>query len=335
LTTSTRLPLREDEALVICGGMNRRREDRFLPPEAVHAVYVATSDELAASTWFDQHEPRTVTSLVWLPDRTNVVYATESQLFKLDTATGSAELLAVGGLDDIHELTGDGERVLVANTGFDEIVELGLPDCRVTNRYPLGPFRGTRCRPDPRSTTESFHANQAVVADDGALLALVHHCGGFRRLSNTRRKLVRHGNGGTVNLETGETHNLGLHGPHSLRRRGTEWVVADSGRHELLFLSRTWEVERRIKLSGWSRGLDFVGNDKIAIGISATTRRYARRGDRAKTGIEMVEAATGRRWWSPCPDMEKVMWVQHCPRQDAEKLLALRRRQTPSLLGQH
>jgi hypothetical protein len=227
-----------------------------------------------------------------------------------------------------------GDRLYVANTGFDEVVELGLPGLRVRQRHSLDPFRGARCRPDPRSTTESFHANQAVVTDAGSLLALVHHCGGYRRLANTRRRLVRHGNGGVVDLVTGETENLRLHGPHSLRRRPGGWVVADSGRHELLFLSPEWEIERRIKLAGWSRGLDFVGEDRIAIGISATTRRYARRGDRAKTGVEVVDVSTGRRWWAPCTDMEKVMWVQRCSRADAERLIDLDARATPSLLGQ-
>ncbi len=329
-----RLPLAEDEALVVCGGMNRRREDRFLPADTVHPVYVVTEAGAVPCAWFDHHEPKTVTSLVWLPGTQSVVYATESGLYRLSTETGSLERLAVDGLDDIHELTLAGDRLFVANTGFDEIVELSLPALKVTRRHSLGPFRGARCRPDPRSSTESFHANQVVVGDDGALLALVHHCGGYRRLANTRRRLVRHGNGGVVDVATGATENLRLHGPHSLRRRNGGWVVADSGRHELLFLSPRFAIERRIKLQGWSRGLDFVSGDRIAIGISATTRRYARRGDRAKTGVEVVDTATGRRWWAPCSDMEKVMWVLRCPRADAERLLALEAQEAPTLLAQ-
>lgn len=334
MSTCQGLPLADDEALVVCGGMNRRHEDRFLPAEEVHPVYAVTSDGASPCLWFDRHEPRTINALLWEPASGDILYATENQVLRLQPETGRAEPFRLTGLDDIHEITIADGRLYVANTAFDEVVEMALSNGQVTKRHSLTPYRNGRCRPDPRSSTESFHANQVIVDSRGHVLVLVHHCGGYRRLASTRRRLVRHGNGGVVDLVDGATYNLRLHGPHSLRKHEEGWVVADSGRHELLFLSEDWKIQRRIKLRGWSRGLDFVDSSRLAIGISATTRRYARRGDRAKTGIEVVDTATGRRWWYPCPDMEKVMWVRRCSIAEAEQLLSLGETPARPLLGQ-
>ena len=319
------LPIPAGQALVVSGSANWQPSDRYLPPEAIAPIQVVTTQGVQVCPWFDRYRGEGVSSLLALPDGQTVVYTTGSDLVRMRLGSGEGRPLPVERLADVHELTLDGRRLLVANTGQDEALEVDLATDRVLRRLDLTPLRspGRRLRSSAGTGIESFHLNQ-VFPDGDRLLGLVHHVDGFRLFSHAQRRLTGHGSGGVLDLETGWRKDLRLHAPHTVRRRGEEWLVLNSGRKELLLIDSEWEVSRRVGLRGWGRGGSLSADGRIFFaGISGIRRRYARDGDSTWTGVEAVEIETGRRWSVPLSRIEQVNSVEICPIEVAHALAAL------------
>ncbi len=79
------------------------------------------------------------------------------------------------------------------------------------------------------------------------------------------------GTGFVMNLRTGEDVISGLWCPHNPRLVDGSWLACNSGGRELLQLSRDGEVERRLQLASWTRGLA-IDERHVYVGESAPRR---------------------------------------------------------------
>lgn len=323
--TEAELPLPEGWALVVSGAANWQVADRYLPPEIIAPLQLIGPNGVVPCAYFDRFQDVGVSSLVPVDGGRAVAYTTGGDLVRLSLDGGPSTPLDVSGLSDVHELTLDGERLLVANTGRDEAVAVDVGSGAVAERVDLAPLRvrGHPSRLAGREATASFHLNQVVV-DGDRMLGLVHHTEGFRLFFHAQRRLTGHGSGGILDLRSGWRKDLRLHAPHTLRRRPGGWLVLNSGRRELLLLDDRWEPVGVVPLRGWGRGGALAPDGRTFFaGISGIRRRYARAGDSMWTGVEAVDLTSGQRWSVQLPDIEQVNAVELCPLPVAEALLGL------------
>jgi hypothetical protein len=326
------LPLRDDEALLVAGSENWNPADRQLGRDRIRSLQAVTADgdeHLAQFEHLGAHGIRDVA----LSGADTAVVTTGYELYELDLRTGRLVEWPLDGTSDLHELWVAGESVLVANTAYDEVVE--LREGRVVERHPVAGFRHAGSRPiahgrplgglvpiGPKPVRDDhFHLNQAIVADDGSMLAVVHHVSGFRPVAELRHRLTRHGDGGVLDLAAGRPYPLGLRAPHSLRRLPSGgWVVLDSGRAEAVVLDDGWSEVRRFPTSGWGRGLAVADDGRLFVGLSATRARYLQPGEEAGGNWVVAFSPAGAelgRW--AVPDVEQVWTVRLLRRGDLDR----------------
>src|SRR5690349_4944735 len=141
-----------------------------------------------------QFEPLGVHGIrdVALPDDRTAVLTTGYELYSLDLDRGVMTQWPLDGVSDLHELWIDDGAVLVANTAYDEVVE--LRDGGIVGRHGVSGFRHASSRPiahgrplgglvpiGPKPVRDDhFHLNQGVVGPDGSMLVVVHHVSGYR-----------------------------------------------------------------------------------------------------------------------------------------------------------
>ncbi len=288
----TLAPLRGD-SLLVCGGQNKHLEDRLYSPESIHPIQVVSATGVTPCTWFDSFElmpgVRSISSLALTGEQ---LYFTQgTRIYRLDLSTGCHEDLGIEDLDDVHELLLDGEDLVIANTGRNEIVTVHHSTGEVLKRRVVS--RRERKKWSVEGL-ERFHLNQVFRNFDGDLMGLAHHVNGARSMSYYGRRIVNHGNGGILKVDSDWDIDLRLYAPHNVRRFGGGWIVLNSGRNEMLVLDDTWLVQDSLPLRGWGRGLLILEGDAIGyVGISAIRRRYESRNPfrqkRNWVGVEIVD----------------------------------------------
>jgi hypothetical protein len=327
------LPLGPDEAILVAGSENWNPADRELGRDRIRSLQAVTADGDRHLAQFESLGVHGLRDVALLDERTAVL-TSGYELYGLDLDAGTLVEWPLDGVSDLHELWVDDGAVLVANTAYDEVVE--LRDGSVVGRHGVSGFRHAGARPiahgrplgglvpiGPKPVRDDhFHLNQGVVGPDGSVLVVVHHVSGYRPVTHLRHRLTRHGDGGVLDLRTHTTRELGLRAPHSLRALpGGGWVVLDSGRAEAVVLDGEWREVRRFDTTGWGRGLAVADDGRLFVGLSATRARYLQPGEEA--GGNWVVAFDGQgselgRW--AVPDVEQVWSVRLLRRGDLDRL---------------
>lgn len=327
------LPLEPDEAIVVAGSENWNPADRELGRDRIRSLQAVTADGDRHLAAFESLGVHGIRDLALLDERTAVL-TTGYELYALDLDAGTLEQWPLDEVSDLHELSVEGGSVLVANTAYDEVVE--LRDGTVVGRHGVSGFRHSSARPiahgrplgglvpiGPKPVRDDhFHLNQGVVGPDGNVLVVVHHVSGFRPVAQLRHRLTRHGDGGVLDLRTGTSRELGLRAPHSLRLLPDGgWVVLDSGRAEAVVLDEGWREVKRFGTTGWGRGLAVADDGRLFVGLSATRARYLQPGEEAGGNWVVAFSSDGvelGRW--AVPDVEQVWSVRLLRRGDLDRL---------------
>jgi hypothetical protein len=175
------------------------------------------------------------------------------------TRTGEILLYGPGGLDtrlslaglaDPHDLAWDGELLVAVSTLGNAVAWLDAAG-HIVRRW------------DPPGIGDCWHLN-GVAVHAGRVLATA-----FGRFARHREWAVRprEGRGVLLDAASGSVIAAGFSSPHSPRVVEGRLLLCDSGRSDLVVLARSGRVERRLRLSGWTRGIA-VGDEHVYVGES-------------------------------------------------------------------
>jgi hypothetical protein len=194
---------------------------------------------------------------------------------------GLLRLQRLDGVAELHDLSLDGERLVMVSTGNDRILSLDL---------------AAGLAPEPElllasgREIDSWHLN-CVESHEGRLFATAfgRRTGwSWRRPGAWGAAAEAEGTGELFEVASGRSVVGDLSKPHSPRRWREAWVVADSGRGRLL-VAQDDGGRREIDCGGWTRGL-IIRGDLALVGISV------RRGGTSPGGhsrVEVYDLATG------------------------------------------
>jgi hypothetical protein len=249
--------------LVVSASLSARPTDRVLERGDVAPVSVVdpTTATVRPVAGFSDVGDLGVSNLAVLPDD-RVVVATQALVGIVDHGRLGWWPPHPGlDLEDVHEVVVAAGIVLVADAALDAAIVVSSDD--------LAPIEVIR-PPEPGT----YHLNQALPVD-GRILGIVHDVRGRSR--RTAAGLVRHGDGGVIDLRTGEILLRGCRAPHSLRTIGDHWLLLDSGNRRLLVFDDHWTLQDSIELPGWGRGaVHDRATDTLWVGISPPRPRYQR-----------------------------------------------------------
>jgi hypothetical protein len=338
MPVSRRLPIPEGQVLGVFGAENWNPADRHLGRGQIRSAQLITSDHTVSVPTLDGFGRHGVRDAVLLPDGDRLLLTDGDHPTEVSLSDGSTRPWAIDGLGDLHELSLVDDRLLIANTGHDEVIE-ATPDGRLIMREDLGPYRHRRSRsidherplggalaPYGPPCGDHFHANQAFVSGQGTRCVLVHHCDGFRPLRHLQGRLIGHGHGGVIDLDRGTIHRLELTAPHSARWTGSHHIVLDSGRGHLAVFDAAWAPLLRVPVGGWGRGLALDARCSTAfVATSAIRHRY--RSEAGMAGANQIVAVDLRTWKvvarRPIDCVEQLWSIRMFPIAIGEALLAL------------
>ncbi|MEL6445539.1 MAG: hypothetical protein AAF089_06230 [Bacteroidota bacterium] len=271
------------DALLVTGSLNAKEDDRTLDRSQIHPVQLVTSAGAQPLSYFDAIGDLGVSALALRPGSLRLFYTEGTDLFELDLATGTRTPHPIPRLRDVHEIEFIGDTLWLSNTGYDEAVGYH-PDTGSTQREQL---RRTEPHADPVieelaagqsdvSTIDRFHCNQVFEGYDSHRYALVHHVSGLQLVRRIAQKLIKsQGNGGVINLDTGEPHSLRLKAPHSVRRVAGAYWVFSSGHAKIHIYDNTWTLQHQLDGRGWGRGASLsLDTTLFYAGVSAPRKRY-------------------------------------------------------------
>lgn len=242
--------------IVVAGGPARHPGDRSTPPDRLTPVLALRGASLVPVEGFVPVEGRGVSNMAAVGDE--VWWTSGADLLR---GPHGVPVLP-GPWVDVHELTVDGDQLLMANSGQEEVV--------VVDTSGSAPAEKGR----DRIAEGILHLNQVFVGLDGHRYGLVHHVGGrqlTRRIAG--RLLKQQGDGGVIRLDDGHRVPLRLTAPHSARRVGDEMWVADSGRSRVVRYDVEWNVTGSFPVAGWGRGACVI-DSVYWIGLSPLRPRY-------------------------------------------------------------
>ncbi|SHJ85566.1 DUF4915 domain-containing protein [Desulfofundulus thermosubterraneus] len=272
-----------DEALIITGSLNAKMEDRFMDREQVIPFQVLINGEIKKAVSLSKIGELGISSLAFPEADQNEVYIVPAPgvaILKLDIRTGRISRIPCSELEDVHEIEFINGTLWVSNTGYDEVLAINVNTQTVERRINLydlkEPFQKNRADRSGDSSSilvDKYHCNQVFADYEGKLFCLVHHVWGRQVLHQVTSKLKKQGDGGIINLETGERIPLGLKAPHSVRKVNGNYWVFDSGNATINIYNKSWGLIDRIQTRGWGRGAA-VSDKYFYAGISATRKRY-------------------------------------------------------------
>ena len=209
---------------------------------------------------------------------------------------GLDERLAVPGLADPHDLASDGELLVAVSTLGNAVFWIDAAG-HVVRRWA------------PPGTGDCRHLN-GVAVHAGRVLVTA-----FGRFARHREWAVRprDGTGILLDAESDTVVAAGFSSPHSPRVVEGRLLLCDSGRSELVVLTPRGRVERRVRLSGWTRGITVAG-DHVYVGESV------RRGEEGSATVAVLT-------WEGLVLMDRV----ELPVREVYDLLALPRGATRAL----
>lgn len=207
----------------------------------------------------------------------------------VDTRSWELVLLyLMEGVADPHGLLKDGDRLLVASTGINEVFELGLAGDEVAYCKPVWSFPGVG------TDADHVHLNGLSIGPDGVIASAFgprDETGGWKA-----------GQGVVQNITSGEVVATGLFHPHTPVVYGDSVYVCESlaGACHVYRQDEEgrWSRTGSAAVGGYPRGLNIVG-DTIFVGISG--RRSLSRSRQRRN--EDVDDFTGARIVSLSADL--------------------------------
>jgi len=179
-----------------------------------------------------------------------------------------------------------------------------------------------------------------VPGVDGQLFGLVHNVDGRELFYQRLGEVVRaRGNGGLINLESGEVIDLLLSSPHSVQRMGDGYMILDSGHAELLQYDETWHLCGRVPVTAWGRGAAQSRDGQwLFVGISPIRKRYFGRIPGVREGIgasvDLLAVNSGATVSSlAVPHAEEIYSVNLVGRSEALSLLEIGCHSTSTAAG--
>jgi hypothetical protein len=298
-----------DEAVLVLGSLHAFPQDRKLERSKVRPVQIIMDGDIHLAPFFDSWGEWGVISLAWRPEQPAILYvATETELLKVDLLRQQVMDFGIPDLQDLHELTMIGDTLWLANTGRDEIVAFDVVREQVSERVSLSAYGSApkivskladdeddhrQLAGDVRTVTEKFHCNQVFEGFDGDRYVLVHYILGNSQLIRraARRLIKRQGNGGIINLNTGQAVSLGFRGPHTVRKVRQDYWICDSGRSRINVYDQNWTLQERILSKGWVRGADASDSlELFYMGVSQFRKRYLALNPTVQQNPNMVQA---------------------------------------------
>jgi len=270
--------------VLIVGSLNAKKEDRTLQrSETVPLQLMLPDGTVHPVPAFRELGELGISSIAWEKENPTKWYlSTGSDLLCIDIERNTREELPVDNLAGVHEIAFIDSILWIANTRFDEVVGFDPKKNKVVDRIMLSDFRGNKngagngyAKSDAH-VVDKFHCNQVFESYQGNLLALSHHVTGQQLMQKIADKLLKkQGNGGIINIQSGEFRDLGLNAPHSVRKVDNRYWVFDSGAGTLNVYNKQWELIHRSAYIGWGRGGDLAqGRKSFYVGISAPRKRY-------------------------------------------------------------
>ncbi len=284
MTTLVNL-VRDDRRLVVTTSLCANPADRTLDRADVAPVQVLAGGGFEAIGWLQDMGELGLSAVAVLDDD------------RLLVADGDALFLACAGSDvkelpghysDLHEVIVDGDEILAANTGNDEVI--------IFDRITLEEKRRVRPRAagqaDGDEELDRFHLNQGLRLPNGDLVALVHHVNGKQLVTRLKARVLKsHGNGGVAGLDGASDVQLNLAAPHNIRVLSDGYLVFDSGRALGRRYDADWNEIMQFETAGWGRGCD-VDEDAglVFIGSSPPRLRYKKQLQGRATDRSIIEA---------------------------------------------
>lgn len=327
------------DPLLVIGSLNAKQEDRSMRREDIRSVQLFYQGEARTLKYFNEFGELGVSSMDWTEEAPQTIYFTEGQrLFRLDLVKGACAELTIPRLLDVHEITCIDGELWLSNTGYDEVVSYKLDDGQVS-RIQLQRFKE---HSDPTlnkmmeeesdaevETVDRFHCNQIFKGHDGHRYCLVHHVSGMQLVKKFAQKIIKtQGNGGVINLDTGQTHALNLKAPHTVRKVNGDYWIFSSGHAITRIYDKDWNLKRDFDNKGWARGgsLSSDGNTYFA-GVSAPRKRYLnflKANAQIPNMVEAFDVTSCRRLGEIALDgIEQVNNVYTLSKEQAEGLLSL------------
>ncbi len=321
------------EALVVTGSVNALRLDRRLDRDDLAPVQVFLDGDFQPVPSMQSWGEMGVSSLAWHPARPRHLFVSGGGDLRLvDTDAGTYRDLPVVDLVDVHEMDVIGDQLWIANTGRDEAVAVDPASGAEVRRIALRASAATDEEGPDRKVVQRYHANQ-IFAAGGRLHALVHHVTGRQVIQRVAEKLLkRQGEGGVLDLESGEYRGLHLSGPHSVRVVGDTLWVFDSGQARLRVYDAAWQPLWDAPTAGWGRGAALGAargghGGYLFAGSSPIRKRYLDVIPGAKEGPSTVEAFSiaGRRVAASAvvPNVEQINNLYVMDRAVAQRLVAI------------
>lgn len=263
-----------NRALLVIGSLNANPADREMPPDAVRSMQII-DDTLTVRPIPFFESRAAVSNVCWGSDPSTLYLATTDNVFVLDLATGRYDEWDVPGLDGVHEIAVIDGKLWITNTSHDEIVRVDVQTGAVCDRLSLSRLSAAHS-PELSDGADRFHCNQVFKGYDGDVYGLVHHHSGAQQLVSTASRLLkRHGDGGVINIATGQSRDLHLKAPHSVRLIDGLYWIFDSGRFAIRIFDRDWNPVRDVHTRAFGRGADHDPARKAYYaGMSAVRRRY-------------------------------------------------------------
>ena len=164
---------------------------------------------------------------------------------------GLERRLVVPGLADAHDIAWDGDILGAVSTLGNAVLWIDQ-EGQVVRRW------------QPPGSGDCRHLNGLVVQSGRALVTA------FGRFTRHREWAVRprEERGVLLDATTDRVVAAGFSSPHSPREVDGRLLLCDSGRSELVVLSWSGCIERRVPLTGWTRGIAVAG-DHVYVGESA------------------------------------------------------------------
>ena len=180
---------------------------------------------------------------------------------------GLHERFSVAGLADPHDLAWDGELLVAASTLGNAVLWIDGAG-HVVRRW------------EPPGTGDCRHLN-GVAVHAGRVLVTAFGC-----FARHREWAVHPRDGMGVLLDAASDTVLaaGFSSPHSPRMVDGRLLLCDSGQSDLVAFSPKGRVERRVRLSGWTRGIAVAG-ERVYVGESV------RRGEEGSASVAVLSRA--------------------------------------------
>lgn len=270
-----------EENILVVGSLNSHISDRELANGEVKTVQCLDSNNVFTSIpFFEKYNNEGVSSFCFENEEI-VFYTTGDRLFRLDLVKKQEDEITVTNIDDIHEMSIIEGVLFLSNTTYNEAVGICLNTLKPIVRKEIV-FDSNRNKiqdsliSEQQTKEDKFHCNQVFSGYSGSLYALVHHTQGKQLINRVKQSVVKsQGDGGVINLMTGEAIQLKLKAPHSVRLVNNQYWVFNSGHSCLSVYDKSWNFVKEIKMLGWGRGGDFSSRTKLYYaGVSATRKRY-------------------------------------------------------------